>query len=324
MRSARSLVKGNRLLRAVLFLGQNVYHASPLTPASPREAADPSPQDRYFLSAMVRVKDEARFLPEWLAYHVVLGVEHCVVYDNNSGDDIGTVMRPFVDRGLATYVPWPTVPASPGAHHDFLRRFGPASTWVAFLDADEFIVEREPGALAAVLRRHDRRSAVAISSRYLGSSGHETIPRGLVTERFDHANAAYSEHVKVIARPDAIRAYRNAHNFYYRGARLARTPDGRRVFGSFVRPSDSPELVVHHYVYRSREDYERKAQLGYSDAWGAKATVRRLSRSDSEFPRHNDVRVTVPTDATRAAADLLDQLGYPSDLHAPAPASVDV
>ena len=35
MRSARSLVKGNRLLRAVLFLGQNVYHASPLRRRAP-------------------------------------------------------------------------------------------------------------------------------------------------------------------------------------------------------------------------------------------------------------------------------------------------
>jgi Glycosyltransferase family 92 len=320
MRSFRSRVKRNRPLRTAVFHVQNMYHASPLGARANVVAATPAGPRRYHLAAMIRVKDEARFLPEWLAYHVALGVEHCVIYDNNSGDDIESVMRPFIDRDLATYVPWPTVPASPSAHEHFLRRFGPDSEWVAFLDADEFVVERRPGALREVLQRHARRPAVAINSRYFGSAGHDRIPAGLVTEQFDRADAASNEHVKVIAQPSAIRAYRNPHNFYYRHARLARTPGGRRVLGSFVRPVGDAELVLHHYLYRSREDYERKATRGYSTATGAKADVRQLARADREFDRHNDVRATVPGNATQATARLLEELGYPSDLYVATPA----
>ena len=66
----------------------------------------------HYLAAMVRVKDEARFLPEWIAHHLNLGVEHFYVYDNGSTDGTKEVLAPFVDSGVATYVPWPSPPHS--------------------------------------------------------------------------------------------------------------------------------------------------------------------------------------------------------------------
>ena len=127
-KAVRSTVKTSPLLRVPLFLAQNAAHAVRPTPLAPDR---PSPAPRRRLTAMVRVKDEARFLPEWLAHHVTLGVEHVVVYDNNSTDDLASAVAPFVGRGLVTVVDWPAIPASPGANLDFLRRFGPSTAWVA-------------------------------------------------------------------------------------------------------------------------------------------------------------------------------------------------
>jgi hypothetical protein len=152
MRSLRAHVKNNRLLRAAPFETQNAYHASPLAgevrPASDRAAGPPE----HFLSAMIRVKDEARFLPEWLAHHLNAGVEHVYVYDDNSPDGIERVIAPFIEGGLVSYVPWPRVPASPSSNGDLLSRFGRSSGWVAFFDADELLVEDAPGALLDTLR----------------------------------------------------------------------------------------------------------------------------------------------------------------------------
>ena len=321
MRSMRARVKGNHTLRAALFLAQNAWYGAPSFVTRRRSTAS-GERPRYRLTAMIRVKDEARFLPEWLAHHVGIGVEHCYIYDNNSSDGIETVMAPFIERGLATYVHWPHVPASPSSHVDFLERFGDASEWVAFLDADEFLVESAPGELLRVLRTHPHWPAVAVSSRYFGSAGHEKIPRGLVTEQFDRASATISDHVKVVARPAAVHRYRNPHNFYYRHGRLARTPDGDRVFGSFVRASAAPSLVLHHYVCRSREDYENKARRGYATTAGAVAQTRRASRAATEFAKHNDVQATVPVVTRQETARLLEQLGYPDELYASTTTSV--
>jgi Glycosyltransferase family 92 len=315
MSSLRSVVKHNRPVRAALFLAQNVIAASPFTeriPVRPRSAAGP---DSHFLTAMIRVKDEARFLPEWLAHHVNLGVEHVYVYDNNSSDDIEKVIAPFVRRGLATYIPWPTVPASPSSNVDFLARFGHLSEWVAFFDADEFLVEATPGALLDTLRSSGGSPAIAVNWRYYGSSGHETIPSGLITEAFDRADDGLRDHVKVITRPALVRAYRNSHNYYYQLGRLARTPAGRRVFGSFVTPDPDPALVLNHYIYRSRADYERKSSHGFVDARGAADQARASALAESEFARHNDVPAPLRASVLDATADVLRELGYPERLY---------
>jgi Glycosyltransferase family 92 len=315
MRSLRAQVKNNRLLRAALFEAQNAYHASPFAGRAPSRIDHAEGAPRYFLSAMIRVKDEARFLPEWLAHHLNVGVEHVFVYDNNSSDDIERVVMPFIERGLVTYVPWPTVPASPSSNNHFLTEFGPSSEWVAFFDADELLVEDTPGALLETLGAAGRVPAIAVNWRYYGSSGHEVVPSGLVTATFTRADAMPNQHVKVIARPAMVRRYRNSHNSYYRRGRVARTPAGRRVHGSFVTPDLPARLVLNHYVYRSREDYERKSSHGFVDAAGVADRARRTSLAEAEFDRHNDVEVKLPERVLRATADLLRELGYAEELY---------
>jgi len=304
----RTQVKASPVARSALFLGQNALQAVRSLRA-PEPPAAPAGAPRYGLAAMIRVKDEARFLPEWLAHHLELGVEHVWVYDNNSTDGTAAVVAPFVDQGTVTVVPWPTVPASPASHEHFLARFGPACTWVAFLDTDEFLHEGEPGALAATLATTSG-PGLGINWRYYGSAGHERIPDGLVTELFDRADADLCHHVKVIVRPAEVYRYRNSHNFYYRRGRLARTPDGRRVYGTFVTPPANPRLVINHYVYRSREDYERKATRGFVDASGAREQARHAGRAAAEFDRHNEAAIPVPAPALAATAARLRQLGY--------------
>jgi hypothetical protein len=314
-KSLRARIKASPALRSALFLGQDAAFGalSLVAPRRPGPAADGF--GPYRLAAMIRVKDEARFLPEWLAHHLELGVEHVVVYDNNSSDGTADAIAPFVAEGTVTVVPWPTVPASPSSHLDFLARFGPACEWVAFLDADEFLIEADPGALADALRSAGTAPALAVNWRYFGSAGHERIPDGLVTERFQRANAEMSDHVKVIARPAEIFRYRNPHNFYYRRGRLARTAGGRRVWGSFVSPPrQAPALLIHHYIYRSREDYERKVARGFATAAGMREQARRAERTEAEFHRHNDIPEAVPEPAREATAGRLRRLGFPAEV----------
>lgn len=51
----------------------------------------------------VRTKDYGRFLPEWIAYHYVIGVDEIVIYDDMSTDGTYDIIRPFEDAGLVRY-----------------------------------------------------------------------------------------------------------------------------------------------------------------------------------------------------------------------------
>ncbi|CAM9684302.1 unnamed protein product, partial [Hapterophycus canaliculatus] len=74
---------------------------TPLTP--PRAYPLLVPGDNLQVAICVRTKDFARFLPEWIAFHYVLGVDEIGVYDDDSTDNTREVLQPFVDAGIVNY-----------------------------------------------------------------------------------------------------------------------------------------------------------------------------------------------------------------------------
>ena len=62
----------------------------------PRPRIEPT---RY-LSAVAIVKNEGRYLREWLEFQRLMGAEHVYLYDNGSTDSTDEVLAPFVAEGL--------------------------------------------------------------------------------------------------------------------------------------------------------------------------------------------------------------------------------
>jgi Glycosyltransferase family 92 len=244
-------------------------------------------QPSFFLSVMTRIKNEARFLPEFIAHHKMIGAEHFYFYDNNSEDNPEAVLKPFINRGMATIIPWRTVPASPGCYSDFFQKFASDSTWVAFIDADEFIIERRRGLLLNVLSKLGTAPALAISCRYFGSSFYETLPAGLITNNFVRSDRSTNYHVKVIATPERVKAYYNPHNFIFDGLTSAVDYVGRPVRGSYAAKADQYDLEISHYVYRSKDNYLSKLKMGFADQEGYRYRARRKDRAQVEFLAHN-------------------------------------
>jgi Glycosyltransferase family 92 len=241
----------------------------------------------YFLTVITRIKNEARFLPEFIAHHKLVGAEHFYFYDNNSNDNPEAVIKPFIDRGLATVIPWNTVPASPSCYYHFFDKFASESQWVAFIDADEFIVERRKGLLLNVLSTLNRSPALAINYRYFGSSFHETVPTGLVTNNFVYSNSSTDPHIKVIVKPECVKGYYNSHNFIFDALASAVNLAGRQVRGTYSIKADQCDIEISHYVYRSKNNYLSKLGIGFVDKEGYRYRARRKDRVESEFLAHN-------------------------------------
>ena len=55
-----------------------------------------------YLSVCAIYKNEARYLAEWLEFHLLAGVEHFFLYDNNSTDDHREVLAPYLRAGVVT------------------------------------------------------------------------------------------------------------------------------------------------------------------------------------------------------------------------------
>ena len=59
------------------------------------------------------VKNEARYLLEWLSYQVAIGVDSFILYDNGSADESIDLMMKLGNGLSITLISWP----SPGSVH---------------------------------------------------------------------------------------------------------------------------------------------------------------------------------------------------------------
>ena len=105
----------------------------------------------HYLAACAIARDESAYLPEWVAYHVVVGFSHFTIYDNGSTIPVRKVLRGEVDRGLVRVIDfpgraWPSLQLD--AYNNYLSWARNLSKWTAFIDIDEFIVPKSSDSVA--------------------------------------------------------------------------------------------------------------------------------------------------------------------------------
>ena len=256
-------------------------------------------------------KNESRYLLEWIAYHRVVGVDHFLIFDNESDDGTSEMLERLTGKGFVERVPWPTVPGVAPQHTAYeegLNRLRERAKWIAFIDLDEFLHPLQEPDLRAVLEDYDDVGALMAPWRIFGSSGEETWRDDLVLSRF--TQRAPDDHwlnhaVKTIVRSQHI-ARTGIHSPAMADGQLV--DEHRRVAGSFGNPDhhpvpDATRLVINHYFGKSREEWDTKRRKGRADGPD--------KRSDSDFANHdrNEVEDTLilrfETDVRAAKLDLM-------------------
>jgi len=140
-----------------------------------------------YLSICAIFKDEAPYLPEWIEFHRLVGVERFFLYDNLSGDGGRGVLEPWVRAGVVSISDCSTPLGQGGqglAYADALERARGRTRWLAFIDLDEFLFSPGPTPLPDVLREYEEHPGVVVNWQVYGSSGLAAKPDGLVIESF--------------------------------------------------------------------------------------------------------------------------------------------
>ena len=65
-----------------------------------------------YLTLATMLKNQRRWLREWIEFHLMIGVEHFIIYDNESTDHPLEILQHYIDQGVVTYIQWPprTIP----------------------------------------------------------------------------------------------------------------------------------------------------------------------------------------------------------------------
>lgn len=131
----------------------------------------PKYRKRYRISICGIFKNEYRFLKEWIEYHIMIGVDHFYMYNNNSEDDYLSVLQPYIDNGYVTLVQWTKEHAQMEAYQDCLGKFKDETQWLAWLDIDEFIVPRYASNINEWIKDYEKYPSILIYWKMFGTSG---------------------------------------------------------------------------------------------------------------------------------------------------------
>jgi len=98
---------------------------------------------KYYSSIVLLIKDENRYLKEWLDWHLSLEFDHIYIYDNGSKEKVNDIVSQYPKeiQNCITIVRWNGVYKNiqEDAYNHFLQNFKQNVKWVIFLDSDEFL-----------------------------------------------------------------------------------------------------------------------------------------------------------------------------------------
>ncbi|PRE53539.1 glycosyltransferase family 2 protein [Burkholderia multivorans] len=218
-------------------------------------------------------KNEYPFIVEWLAYHRSLGVKRFFVADNESDDGTRELLICLRNLGYIELEFQPVVEGENSqlaAYKMLLEKYGGETDWLAFVDADEFLVlERDDISIEDYLREISEIKdvgAVAVNWAVYGSSHWVTAGPGFVTDRFilrAEQSRSVNRHYKTLLNTSACRGVgTNPHSFKIGKDKIYVNSLGQRLtddeLGGLTKDPVWGGIRINHYVVKSRGEFFTK------------------------------------------------------------------
>lgn len=224
------------------------------------------------------VYNEAPYLLEWIAFHLVQGFEHFYIGDHDSDDGTTALLESLQTLGYVTRLFHPRLEqanAQTRIYTEIVQLARRSADLVAFIDADEYLVPTDPGDRAASvvceLLSSPANAAIGFNWRMFGSAGRIEPGEGALIQRFLTCNAPdakINRHIKSAVKPECVATIAAHRATLLPGARYVNAAGEPRAYdktSGFAReiPAIDGRVRIHHYVIKSyREFIERKARRG--------------------------------------------------------------
>ncbi|TVY29887.1 hypothetical protein LHYA1_G001726 [Lachnellula hyalina] len=236
-----------------------------------------------YVAFCVAVKDQAIDLPEFFIHHYHhIDIQRFYIMDDRSEKPLSTALTDYgIPEQYITFESQSPFDRAVGQSEQFeiydrcFKNHGSKHTWMAFIDADEFI-EMTAGNetlqdLLHEFEKHEDIGALAMNWRMHTSSGLKTRPessrKAFVNCTWDDVDNdghdSHNRHVKSIVRMSKAVAPKGQH--------VWELSDGVNTVGEYMDPVTdlayrSPitrnRIALHHYAGKSRQEFEEKMLRG--------------------------------------------------------------
>lgn len=234
------------------------------------------------------VKNEMKYLKEFVDYHLGLGFDQIVIGDNNSvdGEKYDDLLGQYMNEGTVKIINLRGLEGVQKIFYNAIKKHVEYD-WAAFIDTDEFITFSEMGKkifhnnIKEFLSSRDYVKAYKLNWRIYGDNGNVEYEDRPVLERFPeplkedvtfHYKFPENYHTKSILRWDVdVNFTNNPHGInecqdYY-------SPAGKKIGGgAFNEQIEYSILYVRHYYTKSLQEWcENKLGRSYADYLRSKA-----------------------------------------------------
>lgn len=132
----------------------------------------PKREKQYCFSICAIFKNESLILQEWIEYHLIVGVDHFYLYNNNSDDNFRAILAPYIEKKIVTLIEWNYPPPSQfPAYQHFYDNFWNETQWVAYTDLDEFICPFREHTIKDWIKKYNNFGSVVLYWKQFGTSG---------------------------------------------------------------------------------------------------------------------------------------------------------
>ncbi|MFT5115761.1 MAG: GT2 family glycosyltransferase [Candidatus Azotimanducaceae bacterium] len=206
------------------------------------------------------IRDESRYLNEWIEYYSLIGITKFYIYDDGSKTPILESLSTEIESGKVVLETLPSKFPQIEAYNHCLKKYGNECRWLALLDIDEFIVLTEHLNLHSFLMKFNSYGGVGLNWLMYGPSGHDHSPLGTQIENYllrlpkqDPVN----RHIKTIIQTDKVSHIPNPHYAIYKDDYYCVNENNERIDGAFCINSVK-KARINHYFTRSKEDFMEK------------------------------------------------------------------
>ena len=232
---------------------------------------------RNYLSIVCIIKNEALYIDEWIAFNKIIGVDHIYLFNNGSTDNIKDVIVKHVQSGYVTFIDFKGANAQLPLYRLTIRALKKISRWVAFIDADEFIIPTDC-TLKEYMKKQEDYPGIGINWIVYGTGGHIKRPEGLVTENylltFEDPNNPLNLRIKSIVNPKETYDVSSPHFCILKKGKYAVDEDGNEITAkwmytsgsgpAFTEKNKTNKIRINHYWTKSEQDLHDKCNRGYA------------------------------------------------------------
>ena len=211
------------------------------------------------MSAMCR--DRIEYIEEWLDYHLSIGVQKIILYDNLNEIPLSVSLEKYIKSRKVDVIDW----NRDTLNYKQIRAQNHCVTnyqqfrWIGFLDIDEFVVLLEESTdIKTYLKEYDEHDALGLHWLLFGSNSHKARQKSVLNSYTQSCpNSTVNRHIKSFVNPRncIISDYRDPH--FIPTKKYTVNVRHERVYNAFGTGNAviDYKMRINHYYTRSEEDY---------------------------------------------------------------------